>query len=257
MQNHPIELNGKPLAGGRLPAVCVPLVGRGADALADEARAAAALGPDLLEWRVDFFEGIAEPARVLAVAARIREAAGGVPVLFTRRSQREGGQPIAVDEEQVVALYAAVCAARAVEAVDFEMANDAAHVQAVRQASRAAGIALFLSFHDFGGTPAPQLLLERFRQAERLEADVAKVAVMPREPEDVLALLQATLAASRELAIPVVSMSMAQLGAMTRLCGWVFGSALTFAVGQGASAPGQLPVAGLRDALALLQATPR
>lgn len=257
MQNHPIELNGKPLAGGRLPAICVPLVGRDADALAREAAAAAALGPDLLEWRVDFFGGIADTAQVLAAAARIREAAGGLPVLFTRRAQREGGQPISLSEDQVVALYAAVCAARSVDAVDFEMANDAAHVQAVRQASRAAGVALFLSFHDFGATPAAQVLLDRFRQAARLQADVAKVAVMPRQPDDVLALLQATLAASRELAIPVVSMSMAQLGALTRLCGWVFGSALTFAVGQGASAPGQLPVAGLRDAIALLQSNPR
>jgi 3-dehydroquinate dehydratase-1 len=257
MQNHPIKLNGKPLAGGRLPAICVPLVGRDADALAREAAAAAALGPDLLEWRVDFFAGIADTGQVLAAAARIREAAGGLPVLFTRRSQREGGQPIGLAEDQVVALYTAVCAARAVEAVDFEMANDAAHVQAVRQASRAVGVALFLSFHDFGATPAAQVLQDRFRQAARLDADVAKVAVMPRQPEDVLALLQATLAASRELAIPVVSMSMAQLGALTRLCGWVFGSALTFAVGQGASAPGQLPVAGLRDAIALLQSNPR
>jgi 3-dehydroquinate dehydratase-1 len=257
MQNHPIKLNGKPLAGGRLPAICVPLVGRDADALAREAAAAAALGPDLLEWRVDFFAGIADTGQVLAAAAGIREAAGGLPVLFTRRSQREGGQPIGLAEDQVVALYAAVCAARAVEAVDFEMANDAAHVQAVRQASRAVGVALFLSFHDFGATPAAQVLQDRFRQAARLDADVAKVAVMPRQPDDVLALLQATLAASRELAIPVVSMSMAQLGALTRLCGWVFGSALTFAVGQGASAPGQLPVAGLRDAIALLQSNPR
>jgi 3-dehydroquinate dehydratase-1 len=165
MQAHPIELNGKPLAGGRLPAVCVPLVGRDAEALVREAGAAAALGPDLLEWRVDFFEDIADTAGVLAVAARIREAAAGVPVLFTRRAQREGGQPITLGEPQVVALYGAVCAARAVEAVDFEMGNDAADVQAVRQASRAAGIALFLSFHDFGATPAAEVLLERFRQA--------------------------------------------------------------------------------------------
>ena len=45
----PITLQGRPLAGGALPAVCIPLVSRGAGALIDEAVAAAAKRPDLLE----------------------------------------------------------------------------------------------------------------------------------------------------------------------------------------------------------------
>jgi 3-dehydroquinate dehydratase I len=96
-------------------------------------------------------------------------------------------------------------------------------------------------------------LFDRYRQAQALGGDIGKLAVMPRSSADVLALLQATLQASSELAIPVAGMSMGALGAVTRLAGGEFGSALTFAVGQAASAPGQLPIEELRRALALLR----
>jgi 3-dehydroquinate dehydratase-1 len=47
-------------------------------------------------------------------------------------------------------------------------------------------------------------------------------------------------------------MAMGGPGSLTRLCGWAFGSAMTFAIGQGASAPGQLPIEDLERGLALL-----
>jgi 3-dehydroquinate dehydratase-1 len=71
--------------------------------------------------------------------------------------------------------------------------------------------------------------------------------------DDVLTLLTATLQAGELLSIPLVSMSMGAQGTVSRLCGGAFGSALSFGMGAGASAPGQLPVAGLKAALALLQ----
>lgn len=235
-----------------MPAICAPLVAATREALLAEARAVAAGQPDLLEWRVDFFAALADTAQVLATARELRLAAGSLPVLFTRRSQREGGQAIALGEPQVVQLYRAVCEAGAVDLVDFEMDNDAADVRAVRDSARAAGVGLVLSFHDFQQTPPLDQLLARFEQAERLGADVAKVAVMPQGPDDVLRLLQATAQASRERGIPVVSMSMAGWGAITRLGGGLFGSALTFAVGQHPSAPGQIAIDDVRAVLAIL-----
>lgn len=253
MPTRPILVHGRPLAEGRLPAICAPLVARTREALIAEARAVAAKQPDLLEWRADFFSALGDSAEVLATAAALREAAGGIPLLFTRRAQREGGEAIPLGEAQVVALYRAVCEARAVELVDFEMGNDPSHVQAVRDASRAAGVGLVLSFHDFRQTPPLADLLARFERAERLGADVAKVAVMPQGPDDVLRLLQATSQTSRERGIPVVSMSMAGWGALTRLGGGLFGSALTFAVGQNPSAPGQIAIEDVRTVLEILR----
>ena len=253
VQHRPIQLRGRPLAAGRLPAVCAPLVARTREALAAEAAAVAALRPDLIEWRVDFLAALADTREVLAAAADVQRAAAGIPVLFTRRSQREGGQPIALDEPQVLALYEAVAASGTVAAMDFEMNNEPAHVAQVRALARRHDLALVLSFHDFHATPADAELDARFAQAQALQADVAKVAVMPRSMADVHRLLGATLRASERLSIPVVSMAMGGLGAVTRIAGGVFGSALTFAVGSAASAPGQIPIADVRAALAVLQ----
>jgi len=76
---------------------------------------------------------------------------------------------------------------------------------------------------------------------------------MPRSNEDVFALLAATSRASRELTIPVVSMAMAAMGATSRTNGWLFGSAMTFAVGASPSAPGQMPIEDVRSVIEALR----
>lgn len=258
MHPRPLLLRGQPLAGGRLPAVCAPLVARTHEALLAETAAVAALRPDLLEWRVDFFAALADTPAVLEAALGLRAAAAGLPVLFTRRAAREGGQPIALDEAQVLDLYEAVAASGAVDLMDFEMGNAEADIRRVRGITRRHGLPLVLSFHDFERTPADEVLRERFARAQALGGDIAKVAVMPQSMEDVHRLLGATLHASRTLQLPVISMAMGGLGAVSRLCGGAFGSALTFAVGAAASAPGQIPIADVRAALAVLHsASPR
>ena len=248
-----IDLGGKPAGSGRFPAICAPLVGRTREALLLEAASVAARKPDILEWRVDYFDGIADTAGVVALAVQIRQAARGIPMLFTRRSMREGGEAIALSEPQVVGLYRAVCEGRHVDIVDFEMGNDPAQVREVRELSKANDVKLILSFHDFSATPPLDFLNRRFADAERLGADIAKVAVMPQDMDDILTLLMATLEASRKLDIPVVSMSMGGYGALTRLCGWAFGSAMTFAVGENSSAPGQMPIEDVEAGLAILR----
>ena len=249
----PIMLRGQPLGGEKFPAVCTPLVGRSSREVLSEVQFLVALKPDLLEWRVDFFEGIGNPGAVLDLAARIRQAAAGIPLLFTRRCVREGGAKIDLTEEEALALYGAVCRSGDVDLVDFEMANDPAHVRQVREISKAARVGLILSFHDFHATPPIELLNRRFLQAQELGADVAKVAVMPGAMEDVLTLLNATWQSSQKLDIPLISMSMGARGSLTRLFGCAFGSALTFAIGAGQSAPGQLPIGDLRTAQEIVQ----
>jgi 3-dehydroquinate dehydratase-1 len=253
MQAKAIEFNGKPAGSSRFPAVCAPLVSRTREKLLAEVAVVAAKKPDILEWRVDFFDGITDSAQVIELAMRIKQAAAGIPVLFTRRSSREGGEKIALAEEQVISLYRAVCASGHVDMVDYEMSNAPAQVDQVRNMAQEHKVKLILSFHDFQRTPTLEFLAERFDQAQRLGADVAKVAVMPHGMEDVLTLLTATLQASQRLAIPVVSMSMGALGSVTRLCGWTFGSAMTFAVGENSSAPGQMPIADIDAGLAVLR----
>jgi 3-dehydroquinate dehydratase-1 len=239
-----IDARGRKL-GGATPLICTPLVGRSRERIRAEAASVLPKKPDVIEWRVDFFEEIGDTAAVLAVARALRGAAGELPIIFTRRSIKEGGESIKIGDEEVVRLYDAVAASRLVDFIDFEMGNDSDHLRRVRDSTRAHGTRLILSYHNFGYTPGVEFLVQRFLEAERLGADVAKVAVMPRDRMDVLTLLAATAQADAKGGIPLISMAMGPLGSVTRMVGGVFGSSLSFAVGDTASAPGQIPIADL------------
>lgn len=249
----PLAVNGLPIADGKAPLICAPLVGHTADEILAELAELMPKSPDVIEWRVDHFADIASAARVVDLARRIKAGAHATPLIFTDRSAREGGARTPLGDTEVVALYEAVCAARCIDLVDYELGNGAAAFARVRSAASAHGIALIGSYHDFAGTPAIGVLLERFAQTARAGADVAKVAVMPRDPRDVLTLLDATWQASQSLDIPLISMAMGPLGVLSRIAGFVYGSALTFAAGRASSAPGQMPIEELRAAVDILR----
>jgi 3-dehydroquinate dehydratase-1 len=245
----PIVIRGRPAAEGRVPLLCVPLIGASRDALLAEAAAVRSSAPDIVEWRVDYFGAIDDADAVVETALALRQELPGLPLLFTRRSLREGGQRVQIGEQAVVDVYVAVCEADCVDLVDYEMSNEPARIGAVRDASRRHGIGLVCSYHNFEETPPAEALAAYFRRAQELGGDVAKVAVMPTRREDVLTLLSATLRASQTLDLPLISVSMGELGALSRVVGFAFGSALTFGVGAGASAPGQLPIGELRTSI--------
>ena len=152
-------------------------------------------------------------------------------------------------------LYVEVCASRLVDLIDYETANAAADFGRLRAVSREHDIALIGSYHNFQGTPDAAALAAKFALAHRLVADIAKVAVMPKGPQDVLTLLGATYDASQSLSIPLISMSMGPYGSLSRMVGFVYGSALTWAVGKSSSAPGQVPIEDLRAVLATVRKT--
>ncbi|MFZ3102922.1 MAG: type I 3-dehydroquinate dehydratase [Desulfitobacteriaceae bacterium] len=241
-----VEVKGKVIGGGKLPLICTPIIGKDQPTILAELTKVLTKEPDLLEWRVDFFEGIIDVQEVLDLAAKIREIAGDIPILFTIRSSKEGGQPIALAEEQVVDLYSAACRSKSVDLIDFELSNSTEQLLYLRKVADETATKLILSYHNFEYTPSPEIISFKFKQAEQLGADLVKVAVMPNNLEDVLTLLNLTLEAKKQLSIPVITISMGEYGALSRMFGWVFGSAVTFAVGEKSSAPGQVPIEDLK-----------
>jgi 3-dehydroquinate dehydratase-1 len=248
-----IEVQGKPLGGGTLPIIITPLVGKTAEAILEEVAAIVPKKPDLLEWRIDFFAAIGDAKAVVDTALAIRKASGGISVLLTRRNVTEGGNAIPIDEAAVVAMYTAACQAQCVEVIDYELSNAPADLKHLRVVSAANGVAMIMSYHNFQMTPDAATLDSKFVAAERLGADVAKVAVMPKTEQDVLTLLAATDTARQKVGVPLISMSMGGVGSLSRIMGWVYGSAATFAVGKSSSAPGQIAIEDLRTALAIVR----
>jgi len=253
-QRKVIDIRGR-LLGGPKPLICCSLMGRSAERIAVEARNTLAKGADVLEWRIDLFDGIGDVQAVLQTARGLRAAIGDTPLIFTRRPVADAGQPIAIDDNAVLRLYDKVAAAGLVDILEFELHGTPSHVRRAREIASRHGAQLMLSYHNHESTPDAGELVDLFEEGERQMADVVKIAVTPRVRDDVLNLLIATARADASLGIPVISMSMGALGAITRMVGNAFGSAMAFAVGETRSAPGQLPLADLKAVFEVLQRT--
>lgn len=247
----PVMIRGLVIGTGR-PKVMVPILGESREALLTEAGAVKFSSAQLVEWRLDWYENVMETADLLETAAALRGVLGELPLLATFRTAKEGGAR-AISEEDYGALIQTLAASGLVDLIDIEAFTGDDFARAAVEACHAHGVKAVLSNHDFQKTPPREELLVRLARMEALGADLSKIAVMPRTPEDVLTLLSATWEASRRAARPVVTMSMGRLGVVSRLAGETFGSALTFGTVGRASAPGQVEAGALVQALELLR----
>lgn len=137
--------------------------------------------------------------------------------------------------------------------VDVEAFTGDEIVKEIIEEVHKVNVKVVASNHDFDKTPAKEEIVSRLRNMQELGADIPKIAVMPNSKKDVLVLLAATEEMSSEYADrPIITMSMAGTGVISRLCGEVFGSALTFGAAKKASAPGQMEVNNLETVLQLL-----
>lgn len=240
--------------GGSVPLICIPLVAADDRDLLDQAAALDTVQPDMVEWRVDGYTGVEDTAACLALLEALRAAIGDIPMLFTCRIETEGGLR-AISRQVRQGLIEAAIRSGLIDIVDIELINGGAFIDTIRRAAADHGVKLMLSHHDFRKTPPADGILETLEKAQALGADIAKVAVMPTGYADVLTLLQATLTARlQSVQIPLVTISMAREGVVTRMAGGLFGSDITFAIGRASSAPGQIPIADLRRAMSLLYA---
>ena len=132
-------------------------------------------------------------------------------------------------------------------AIDVEI--DRAESGSLIASARQAGVPVVASHHKFAATDSVERLLKTFAAMSESGADVAKVAMMPQTPADVLRLLEATAAADASLPVPVLGIAMGLLGRTSRIMGADFGSCATFAQIGRASAPGQIEASVLAEIL--------
>ena len=250
-----VTLRGVELGSGH-PSICVPLLATTAAGLEDAARHLDPADLDLVELRIDHLGALDDPASVREAIRSVREGLpADVPVLFTFRTTREGGQH-ALDDDGYEALIALAVATGGVDAVDVEMDTPREHLTRIVSNTHAAGVPVVMSWHDFAGTPSVSEMVDRLVTQQELGADVVKLAVTPRSPHDVLALLTATSLFSTDHATrPAITVSMGPLGVVSRISGHTFGSCVTFGMVGSASAPGQLAAHDLRTVLGVLGAT--
>ena len=238
--------------GEAIPKICVPIVGKTIDEILNQAKHICEIGADVVEWRVDWFENVFDTDKVLDVAKDLQTVLKDTPILFTFRTAKEGGER-AIEPDEYVELNEKIAKSGYVDLVDVEAFIGDTYVGKVVKTSHECGVKVIASNHDFRKTPPKAELISRMRKMQELGADIPKIAVMPQSTEDVLTLLSATEEMRRCYADrPVITMSMEGTGVVSRMCGEVFGSALTFGAAGKVSAPGQIDVEELRTVLGII-----
>lgn len=250
MSNY-VEVRGVKIGKG-VPKICVPIVGKTKEEILAAARSFDGVKKDVVEWRVDWFEGVFDFAKVEDVLKDLRPALSDTPILFTFRTSKEGGER-AIEPEAYAELNKKAAATGLVDLIDVEAFTGDDIVRDIIEVAHASGVKVVASNHDFDKTPEKEELVRRLCKMQELGADIPKIAVMPQNKKDVLTLLAATEEMSSEHADrPIITMSMAGTGLISRLCGEVFGSALTFGAVGKASAPGQMNATDLNTVLNLI-----
>lgn len=231
------------------------MVGETLPELLEEAALLKTLDLDVVEWRVDFFEDLEKIDRVKAALLDIRGVLGDIPLIFTLRSAKEGGNK-EVSEEYYIELNKAIAETGKVQVIDVELFSGEAVVHTLIETAHANNVYGIISNHDFVKTPTKEEIISRLCKEQELGADILKIAVMPNSSADVLTLMDATNTMKEQYAErPMITMSMGGKGVISRLAGENFGSALTFGAAKKASAPGQIAAKELRKVLTLLHAS--
>lgn len=197
---------------------------------------------ELIEWRAD----VLPKEDILTVAPAVFEKFVGREIIFTLRTRQEGGN-IDLTDEEYVALIKEIAALYQPEFIDFEYYSHRAVFEEMLEFPN-----LVLSYHNFEETP--ENFMEIMSELTSLSPAVVKMAVMPQTEQDVLDVMNYTRGfKTLNTAQLYATMSMGELGKLSRLAGGLTGSCWTFASLDEASAPGQIQLSTMKKFLEVLE----
>ena len=229
--------------------VCVPVMGKTTEEVLQQLKSVVEMEPDIIEWRGDFFETDNNEG-YLNVLKQMKDVNENIPVIFTIRTDSEGGnKKIGWNEYCDLCLFIAEKGKEFnVEFVDVEVFKDDKANELINSLHEK-GMNVIGSNHHFDKTPGKEEMVKILSTIEKSGADVCKLAVMPRDKKDVEVLIEASKETDEKIKAPIITMSMGELGAVTRVIPKITKTSVTFAAGVSASAPGQPGIKVVRKLL--------
>lgn len=242
------------IIGEGIPKICVPIVEKTREGILREAERIVAEGKnhniDIVEFRGDFYENLQNLDVLKETMQALSEILSEYILLFTIRSEKEGGEQLAKNSPDIHEVTRFVITNQLSDMVDVELFSGDVEVAETVSLAKKNDVKVIMSNHDFKTTPEIDEIIKRLRMMQERGADIAKIAVMPENKIQFLNLLTATeIMQSTYAEIPLLTISMGKKGALSRVCGEIFGSSITFASLSQASAPGQIPVEKMNELL--------
>ncbi len=180
---------------------------------------AAGEGVDILELRVDLFEGELTPSSVVNEVKVLKRHE--MPLIGTIRGKGEVRGKATLSDAERAELYQNI--SPLVDAVDVDLT--AAFLKPVIAIARRNKNTVILSHHDFYGTPSESRLEQIVSKAAALGANIIKIAVLAKNESDVVRLFQFTVAHRQK---NLVTIAMGNIGSISRLVFPLAGSLMTY-----------------------------
>jgi len=209
---------------------------------------------DLAEFRIDLLSFASDTKQVIALGHELKKILGNKPLIATIRTKNEGGQ-LEISDADYGKTYQAYLKNPFMDWLDVEMFRDQKVVSEIVQKAHQKKVLIVMSNHDFQKTPSQDEIEKRLLKQDQMGADILKIAVMPKSKQDVFTLMNATLKVSLQTTKPLLTMSMGQLGTISRVATANMGGSYSFGMIGEASAPGQIDVTKLKQILKIVQPT--
>lgn len=228
------------------PKICVPL------SFKSEADLPSLLNgltyADLVEWRADSLDLWDDRRKVISVLKILRQSIK-MPLIFTCRTSTDGGT-ISPDKRYYVDLICDVADSGQADIIDVEM--NSYYKEEILHKAKITGTGTILSYHNFNETPYD--IGSTLNEMVKLNADIYKVAYMPKNKKDVLRLMESAIEFNDKNPDKLlISISMGTLGIITRIMAKFIDSPLTFGSSGNKSAPGQFDSDKLLEVLEIVE----
>lgn len=251
----PVTLNAQTQTAATAVKTIVPITAKTKEqALAQAQVIANTADADLAEFRIDLLSFASDTKQVIALGHELKKILGNKPMIATIRTKNEGGQ-LEISDADYGKTYQAYLKNPFMDWLDVEMFRDQKVVSEIVQKAHQKKVLVVMSNHDFQKTPSQDEIEKRLLKQDQMGADILKIAVMPKSKQDVFTLMNATLKVSQQTTKPLLTMSMGQLGTISRVATANMGGSYSFGMIGQASAPGQIDVTKLKQILQTVQPT--
>ncbi|MBU0762055.1 MAG: type I 3-dehydroquinate dehydratase [Candidatus Altiarchaeota archaeon] len=213
-----------------MPYICAAIM---EDDLKTAVKKASKVSSDIVELRLDLVGSDSD----LHLIKKIKK-----PVIATCMPLWEGGCFEGSEDERTLLLLKAL---DYVDYVTVELNMGGSSRSALISSAKARGIKVIVAHHDFKKTPEFTEIADVLKRERHVGADIAKIAYMPKKIDDVLNVLSAQ--ALSDIGIPIIALSMGELGRFSRVVGPMLGGFISFAQsGDKCTAPGQYSISEMK-----------
>ena len=240
-----MEIKQKHIDCGK-PLICVSVAEQWQGDIEEKIKKLISLDVDMIEWRVDWFEGKNNPEWIEDVLNEIAPYLKDTVFLYTDRTRKEGGMGDVLGYKERLL---SVCDNCAIDLIDVEIMRLSDKADEFFKSLHQTGRGIVASYHDFNNTPGEKEIKNLASFMYESGADIAKIAVMPHSFNDASNMLKYTYDIHNLHKKPFISISMGEYGKISRLIGEVTGSCVTFAFKGNESAAGQVDYEDCRSVI--------